>query len=574
MKLKFLACLLVALCASVQARAQEPLYACGAFNGWDPINPATFTYSDGLYTLEIDFTDSDQLKISTTKGVNDNGWAEFDEGTLFPAGQLSAGTWTILLKQPKSNNITAPAKSKMTVTVDLERMLIKFGDGTEMPTPWSGTLPVLFINTEDLKPVVEKETYLNATYYIDPMGLPGVEGLGSAAEPLATQIKGRGNYTWIGFEKKPYRLKFAEKAAPLGMPKSKHFVLLAHADDKDGFMRNETGLTLSKMLGMPWTPECQPVELVLNGDYRGLYFLTQNIRVDKDRVNITEQEDLATTDVDGGWLVEIDNYDTDPHVTVFENGNPAAPLWFTYKSPEELSTEQENYLQGAMQAIDDAVYSSDNQGDDTPLSRLVDFDILARYYITQEIVDDCESFHGSCYLNRDRGDGQKWKFGPVWDFGNAFNRRQTDKFIWQDPSFSQVWIGTIYQFPAFRAKVEEIWAWYLGFGPEALKNHLSEYAAKIDVAAKYDARRWPEYGNADVMDDYRTVMGLIDAKTEWLKGQWGSQAGIEGVQTPSEAPVDVYTLQGVKVLSGASSEQIKALPAGLYITPRGKVLVR
>ena len=554
--------------------AQEPLYACGAFNGWDALNPVAFTYSEGLYTLEIDFTDSDVFKISSTKGLTGNGWSEFDEGTLYPTESLSEGVWTPLQRQSESPNITAPAKEKMTVTVDLDRMLIKMGEGDGPATAWSGTLPVMFINTEGNVPVTEKETYLNATWYIDPMGLPGVEGLGSAQEPLSTQIKGRGNYTWTGFEKKPYRLKFTEKAAPLGMPKSKHFVLLAHADDSDGFMRNESGLTLSRMLGMPWTPESRPVELVLNGDYRGLYFLTQNIRVDKDRVNITEQEDLATTDVDGGWLVEIDNYDSDPHVTVFENGNQDSPIWFTYKSPEELSTEQEEYLQGQMQAIDNAVYSTDKEGEDTPLSRLVDFDTLARYYITQEIVDDCESFHGSCYLNRNRGAEQKWQFGPVWDFGNAFNRRHTDKFIWQEPPFHQVWIGSIYTFPAFRAKVEEIWAWYLGFGPEELKKHLEEYAAKIDVAAKYDARRWPEYGNPDVPERCREILSLIDAKTEWLKGQWGSETAIEGVQSESAVPTDVYTLQGVKVLSGASEEAIRTLPAGLYITPRGKILVR
>lgn len=348
------------------SNAQEPLYACGAFNGWDALNPVAFTYSEGLYTLEIDFTDSDLFKISSTKGLTGNGWSEFDEGTLYPTGSLSEGVWTPLQRQSESPNITAPAKEKMTVTVDLDRMLIKMGEGDGPATAWSGTLPVMFINTEGNVPVTEKETYLNATWYIDPMGLPGVEGLGSAQEPLSTQIKGRGNYTWVGFEKKPYRLKFTEKAAPLGMPKSKHFVLLAHADDSDGFMRNESGFTLSRMLGMPWTPESQPVELVLNGDYRGLYFLTQNIRVDKDRVNITEQEDLATTDVDGGWLVEIDNYDSDPHVTVFENGNTESPIWFTYKSPEELSPEQEEYLQGQMQAIDNAVYSTDKEGEDTP----------------------------------------------------------------------------------------------------------------------------------------------------------------------------------------------------------------
>lgn len=204
----------------------------------------------------------------------------------------------------------------------------------------------------------------------------------------------------------------------------------------------------------------------------------------------------------------------------------------------------------------------------------MDFDVLARYYIIQEVVDDSESFHGSCYLNRDRGEERKWKFGPVWDFGNAFNRRASDRFIWQDPAFHEVWIGTIYRFPAFRRKVEELWAWYLGFGPEALKSRLSSFVDKVEVAALYDARRWPAYGNADIREDLKTVTELIDSKTEWLRRQWGSQSGIQGSRDASGTLTDVYDLQGTKVLSGASEADMRKLPAGLYITPRGKFLVR
>lgn len=577
MKRNILLTLLIVLCAVGDAIAQTSLYACGGFNGWNPKSPSQFVYKDGLYTLEIDFSGSEHLKISTVKGVNDNGWAEFDTGTIAVDGTPAMNTWMPIFFVNNAPNITAPARKKMTVVVDLDRMLINFGGEGEPQAEWSGTLPVMFINTENSQPIVEKETYLNATYYIDPMGLPDVKGLGSAAEPLTTQIKGRGNYTWVGFDKKPYRLKFTEKQSPLGMPKSKHFVLLAHADDRDGFLRNETGFALSRLLGMPWTPESQPIELVINGNYRGLYFLTQNIRVDKDRVNIVEQDDLATTDVDGGWLVEIDNYDTDPHVTVLENGNANHPIWFTYKSPEELSTEQDTYLQSQMQAIDNAIYSSPRDGDDTALSRLVDFDILARYYITQEIVDDGESFHGSCYLNRNRGEQCKWMFGPVWDFGNAFMRRSTNQFIWQNPPFHQVWIGAIYKFPAFQAKVKEIWGWYLGFGPDALEKTLTDYIDKIAVAAQYDAARWPQYGNPDVKARYAEIWSLIQGKTDWLKTQWGSQAGIETIQpdTPTpDAPTDVYTLQGIKILTKATPSQIANLPPGLYLTPTAKLLIK
>jgi hypothetical protein len=133
---------------------------------------------------------------------------------------------------------------------------------------------------------------------------------------LAMEIRGRGNYTWTGFDKKPYRIKLGEKKKLLGMNKSRHFTLLAHADDNLAFLRNTVGFELSRRLGLKYTPAQQPVEVVLNGDYIGLYFLTENIRIANDRVDITEQADMTThpDSITGGWLIEIDNYTEDNQV--------------------------------------------------------------------------------------------------------------------------------------------------------------------------------------------------------------------------------------------------------------------
>ena len=161
----------------------------------------------------------------------------------------------------------------------------------------SGTLPVMYITTENNKPITSKEDYLNATYYLDAKGVAGYENIGSATAPLNMEIKGRGNYSWTGFDKKPYRIKLADKQALMGMKKSKHFALLAHADDSNdrkGYLRNAVGFELSKLIGMTYTPDSKPLEVVLNGDYIGLYFLTETIRVGTDRVNIVEQEDEET----------------------------------------------------------------------------------------------------------------------------------------------------------------------------------------------------------------------------------------------------------------------------------------
>lgn len=83
----------------------------------------------------------------------------------------------------------------------------------------SGTLPVLYIETENNEPIVSKEIYLNATYRLDPMGSEDVEPLGTEADPLPMQIRGRGHSSWKGV-KKPYKLKLGEKTAIMGMPKT------------------------------------------------------------------------------------------------------------------------------------------------------------------------------------------------------------------------------------------------------------------------------------------------------------------------------------------------------------------
>lgn len=395
---------------------------------------------------------------------------------------------------------------------------------------YSGTLPVLHIQTENQQQITSKEYYLKATYYLDALGLAGYQSIGSASAPLTMEIKGRGNYTWRDFNKKPYRIKLADKQPLLGLKKSRHFALLAHADDaqsQKGFMRNQVGFELSRMIGMEWTSATAPVEVVLNGEYIGLYFLTETIRVDKDRVNIVEQEDGATdaTAITGGWLVEIDNYDEDPHVTIFENDY--YEMWFTYKTPEVLSAEQENFLTEEMQRIDQLVYGDKNSDE---LWQYLDMDALAKFYIVQELMDNYESFHGSCYLHREMGAGEKWKFGPVWDFGSSFSRDK-NCYLFEGDVWHNHWIPEICKFPAFMARVKEIWK---DFYPQF--NDIFTFTNKqltlLKSAAVADANRWPEYsGNRDLQKCINNVNSWLGSSSTWLNKQWktsGNPGGNEG----------------------------------------------
>lgn len=159
---------------------------------------------------------------------------------------------------------------------------------------YSGSLPVLYINTTGSAEITSTETYVGATCYIDALST-SYTSLGTAAAPIALQIKGRGNKKWTNYDKKPYRIKFTAKQKPLGMSDSnKHFVLIPAADDDLAFLRFPVGMRLSMLMELDYTPEYRPIEVVLNGDYIGFYIFAEKVRVGKNRVNITEQEDNET----------------------------------------------------------------------------------------------------------------------------------------------------------------------------------------------------------------------------------------------------------------------------------------
>lgn len=380
----------------------------------------------------------------------------------------------------------------------------------------TGTLPVVYITTTNNAAIDSKEVYVTGTLRIDPLST-GYDAL----DNTTAQFKGRGNWTWNGFDKKPYRIKLDSKQKVLGMSGNKHWCLMAHADDNLGFLRNKAGFIISEHLGMRWTPRTVPVELVINGQYQGLYFLTEHVRVGSKRVNVTEQEDQATDSVSGGWLVEIDNYWEEGNIEFYEGNGQR--IWVTMKSPEILSEVQRSYVTEQLLNINNALYGSSA----STLWSLLDLEEAAKYYLVQEIMEDSESYHGSCYLYKDRdrnGKTEKWVFGPVWDFGNAYMRRQ-ETWIYNNPSFAQYWIGQLATWPEFQQAVKEQWWIFYHTQKDSVRTAIMEFANTIESAAQQDAEVWRGTQNYCDNSNYTDVRDRffrrIDWRIGWLYSQWG-----------------------------------------------------
>lgn len=426
---------------------------------------------------------------------------------------------------------------------------------------YSGTLPVVFIDTKDGQPIDSKSEYVEATFYLDALGIDGIESLGDKEHALSLQIRGRGNYTWQSFDKKPYRLKFDKKQSILGMKKNKHFALLAHADDEMGFLRNAVGFEIGRKMGFRFTPEQHPVEAVLNGQYIGLYFLTETIRVDENRLDITEQLD-EETDADkikSGWLVELDNYDDDSQIRYDVSNYNLNFFKVTYHTPEVLSDVQYNWLHDEFERILNTIYDTDKT--EPKWEQYIDIDGLARFYIVIEVIDHLEAFLGSCYLYKDKAD-DKWMFGPLWDLGHAFDEgHPQNKFIYESTWFPPSIIDEIVKFPKFQDKIREHWPdFYQNIYP-SLHRFIDDYSRSISLAAKQNYQVWPQYGNEDVMARAEKVKSMLDNKVAFLQSQWSQQeVGIIDIDASSNrsASEELYDLSGQK-------QSAKPNKPGIYI---------
>ena len=390
----------------------------------------------------------------------------------------------------------------------------------------SGTLPIIHITTQDSMPIVSKEHYIDATLWLDNCGIEDVQPIGNAEMPVEITIKGRGNYTWRSFYKKPYKINFAKKQSPLGMDKSKHFILMPHADDLSGYLRDESGFEMSRLLGMEYTPLQKPVEVVLNGEYIGLYFLCEKIRVESGRVDIQEQQDNDTNpyNVSGGWLLEQSGTGTYVHGQ-FENNDPSRLwYWFESHSPENVSQVQKEYISRFIFQADSCIFV--NNKHDRGWENYIDVPSLAKFYIINEVMSNIESFCRSMFVYKDWGEDEKLKFGPVWDFGNTFILSGTDEFIYNyNTQFTFLWLRELLKFPRFKAAYLSVWKKFKEENILAqVFEHNQHLIATITTAKLYDKVRWPYYG--DIWSNAsENFWDLVISKAAWLDEQWSLPEG-------------------------------------------------
>ena len=272
------------------------------------------------------------------------------------------------------------------------------------------TMPVVRIYTAARRDTITKDTWIDGE--IEISGGDAFDGLSQ----MKTQIKGRGNSTW-SYPKKPYALKLDKKQEVLGMPKHKRWCLIANWLDVT-HMRNRIACYLGQNTSLAWTPRNEFAEVYFNDEYLGLYQVTEQIKVDENRVDVTELDpsDVADDVVTGGYLLEMDTYFDEAYRFRTKSTNIPVNL----KSPDEnVPAEQMNYIENYVNEADAAMLALwEGSGTTDKVYEYVDRKSMIDFWIVNEVMTNYETLHPkSLYFHKERGG--KLTAGPLWDFDYA-----------------------------------------------------------------------------------------------------------------------------------------------------------
>ena len=325
-------------------------------------------------------------------------------------------------------------------------------------------LPTVVINTEGSQEIVSKEEELSSTVYII-----SEEGTNLLAT-TETGVRGRGNASWDQFPKKPYRLKFKSKQSPLGAPASaKKWTLISNYSDKS-LMRNILAFEASRRIGQAYTPYCHPVDVIVNGEYRGCYQLCDQVEAAEGRVPAKD-----------GYLIEIDAYAW-KEVSAFWSWR-GTPVTIKHPDEDDITDSQRQHIESFLNQMETAAHCEDFTDPEKGYRKYLDLESFLRNLLVGDFCGNTDLLW-SVYMYKDAKDGKLYA-GPTWDHDLSFDNDYRSYPVNANNDFIFLFVPS----PASDA-VRDITRRIVKEDPEA-KNLLAQYWNQ--ALEEGDLKTLPEY---------------------------------------------------------------------------------
>lgn len=239
-----------------------------------------------------------------------------------------------------------------------------------------------------------------------------------------------------GFPQKSYSIETRDSIGEnrnvsiLNMSEENDWLLISNYFDRS-LVRNSLSHDIFRGMGH-YSPRSRHCEVVINGEYQGIYLLTEKIKADKGRVDIAKlgPYEYAGDDVTGGYIIKNDNYAGDGRDSwkihfpaIREKGWDAVDARFVYVYPDwdTITDHQKSYIQGFIETSKNVLYGVDFTDPINGYYAYFDVESFVDYMLLSEVSRNGDAYKKSrfFYKDKDSRDGLLHA-GPPWDFDWAW----------------------------------------------------------------------------------------------------------------------------------------------------------
>lgn len=440
----------------------------------------------------------------------------------------------------------------------------------------SSNLPIIIITTTGGQTIPD-DPKLRATMSVIDNGAGNRNNL---TDPFNNyngyiDIETRGESSQM-FPKKSYSLETVDAAGEnlnvelLGFPAENDWILYAPYTDKS-MMRNEITFQLSRDLGR-YASRTRACEVVLNGDYQGIYTLMEKIKVDNNRVDIASlnPDELSGDDLTGGYILRVDKWDGNDYPSWSSGG-----IDFQYFDPEgaDLVSQQQLYIQNFINSVNVSISGADFANPSTGYANYIDIPSFIDNMLLSELGKNVDGFRFSTYMYKDKdSNGGKLVLGPLWDFNLAYGNIDYNPALeqpngnWLYNDFRMFWFQRLMQDPNFQNKIKTRWD---SLRDDELSNAritflIDSMATSYSESQVRNYERWPILGtkvwpNLDWEDN--TYQDEVNYFKNWIitRANW-MDANLPGtiITDPDPDPVtgidDEFIRSGLNVYPNPGKE--------------------
>lgn len=375
----------------------------------------------------------------------------------------------------------------------------------------------------------------NNPLYLNYDGRIDIEIRGSSS-----QVSDKKNY---GFTTRKADNVTSNNVSLLDMPVENDWILNGMVFDP-ALIRDYLCYNLSRQIG-EYASRTEYCELIINGEYKGLYLLQEKIKADNNRVDITKisTNDNSFPDVTGGYITKADKT---------TGGDPVA--WTMYSvswtnvdyihempKPEVVTLSQNEYIHNQFRNLEVSALNQD-MSVDNGVPSVIDIPSFIDYMIISELGSNADSYQFSTFFHKDRNG--KLRAGPIWDndltFGNdlffwGLDRSKTN--VWQfsnsDNTGARFW-RDLFNNDEFRCYLSKRWNELIQPGQplnlSVISALIDQTVINITEAAGRDNNLWLNTGN--FQQRIEAVKTFLNDRITWITSNLGPYSQCNNVAVP------------------------------------------